>query len=240
MGVWDYIKNSGKYPEADNRAIDTIGMIPGKRDSYRIKGIKVFKQFDIRGEWKNQPDSVGAVGWKLEDQPSGGFYDTKTPPAMPHRETPPFNIPLSILISKDFSNLMMAGRNISASHLAFSCLRVMKSCAVAGQAAGTAAAIAADKNIQPPDILKSPGMISLLQQTLLRDAQPILNLSNSDSADLARSATASASVCSNSTSAKNVLSGVFIDKPGSNENKWQAPIAEKSNGKTLGKSQMLF
>lgn len=227
LGVWDYIKNSGKYPEADNRAIDTIGMIPGKRDSYRIKGIKVFKQFDIRGEWKNQPDSVGAVGWKLEDQPSGGFYDTKTPPAMPHRETPPFNIPLSILISKDFSNLMMAGRNISASHLAFSCLRVMKSCAVAGQAAGTAAAIAADKNIQPPDILKSPGMISLLQQTLLRDAQPILNLSNSDSADLARSATASASVCSNSTSAKNVLSGVFIDKPGSNENKWQAPIADK-------------
>ncbi|MFR6033605.1 MAG: FAD-dependent oxidoreductase [Bacilli bacterium] len=94
LGVWDYIKNSGKYPEADNRAIDTIGMIPGKRDSYRIKGIKVFKQFDIRGEWKNQPDSVGAVGWKLEDQPSGGFYDTKTPPAMPHRETPPFNIPL--------------------------------------------------------------------------------------------------------------------------------------------------
>ena len=70
-------------------------------------------------------------------------------------------------------------------------------------------------------------MISLLQQTLLRDAQPILNLSNSDSADLARSATASASVCSNSTSAKNVLSGVFIDKPGSNENKWQAPIADK-------------
>ncbi|MFR6033604.1 MAG: hypothetical protein ACLUKN_10785 [Bacilli bacterium] len=73
---------------------------------------------------------------------------------------------------------------------------------VAGQAAGAAAAIAADKNIQPMDILKSPGMISLLQQTLLRDAQPILNLSNSDSADLARSATASASVCSNSTSAK--------------------------------------
>lgn len=34
LGVWDYIKNSGKYPEAANRAIDFVGMIPGKRDSY--------------------------------------------------------------------------------------------------------------------------------------------------------------------------------------------------------------
>lgn len=227
LGVWDYIKNSGKYPEADNRAIDTIGMIPGKRDSYRIKGIKVFKQFDIRGDWKKQPDSVGAVGWKLEDQPSGGFFDTKTPPAMPHRETPPFNIPLSILISKDFSNLMMAGRNISASHLAFSCLRVIKSCAVAGQAAGTAAAIASGKKIQPSEILNDTKVLAQVQQTLLRDAQPILNLPNSDPADLARSAKASASACSNSTSADNLLTGIFIDKPGSNENKWQAPIADK-------------
>ncbi len=227
LGVWDYIKNSGKYPEADNRAIDTIGMIPGKRDSYRIKGVKIFKQFDIRGGWQNQPDSVGAVGWKLEDQPSGGFYDTKTPPAMPHRETQPFNIPLSILISKDFSNLMMAGRNVSASHLAFSCLRVMKSCAVAGQAAGTAAAVALRENISAAEILESAQTISKVQQTLLRDAQPILNISNSDSGDLARTASVSASAASNSTAAQNILSGVFIDKPGSSENKWQAPIADK-------------
>lgn len=227
LGVWDYIKNSGKYPETENRAIDTIGMIPGKRDSFRIKGLKVFKQFDIRGDWKKQPDSVGAVGWKLEDQPSGGFYDTKTPPAMPHRETPPFNIPLSILISKDFSNLMMAGRNISCSHLAFSCLRVIKTGAVSGQAAGTAAAVSVRENMDPSDILNMPDALSAVQQTLLRDAQPILNISNCDPGDLARSAEATASASANSTRPRNVLTGVFIDKPGKADNKWIAPIADK-------------
>ena len=227
MGVWDYIKNSGKYSDVENIALETIGMVPGRRDTYRVVGGQILTQQDIEGKWKTFDDAIAVGGWTLDDHPAKGFYASDRHPCRQTWKTNFYNIPYGTTYSKDFDNLMMAGRNISASHLAFSCLRVMKSCAVAGQAAGTAAAIAADKNIQPPDILKSPGMISLLQQTLLRDAQPILNLSNSDSADLARSATASASVCSNSTSAKNVLSGVFIDKPGSNENKWQAPIADK-------------
>ncbi|MFO0955890.1 MAG: FAD-dependent oxidoreductase [Isosphaeraceae bacterium] len=37
-------------------------------------------------------------------------------------------------------NLMMAGRNIAATHVAFTSTRVMATCAVIGQAAGTAAA----------------------------------------------------------------------------------------------------
>ncbi|WP_409521741.1 FAD-dependent oxidoreductase, partial [Pantoea sp.] len=35
-GVWDYIKNSGEFPDADNLTIEWVGLIPGKRESRRF------------------------------------------------------------------------------------------------------------------------------------------------------------------------------------------------------------
>ena len=37
-GVWDYIKNSGKFPEAENLTLEWVGNIPGKRESRRFEG----------------------------------------------------------------------------------------------------------------------------------------------------------------------------------------------------------
>src|SRR5262249_27325880 len=31
MGIWDYIKNSGQFPDAKHWAMDWVGMMPGKR-----------------------------------------------------------------------------------------------------------------------------------------------------------------------------------------------------------------
>ena len=53
-----------------------------------------------------------------------------------------YDIPLRCCISRDVENLMFAGRNLSASHVAFASTRVMATCAVVGQGVGTAAAIA--------------------------------------------------------------------------------------------------
>ena len=44
--------------------------------------------------------------------------------------------------SRNVTNLFFAGRNISATHVAFASTRVMATCAVMGQAVGTAAAMA--------------------------------------------------------------------------------------------------
>ena len=174
LGVWDYIKNSGKYPETTNRALDFIGMIPGKRDSFRIAGERIFTQHDIAGGWKNLPDQVAAVGWPLEDQPSEGFYAKGKKPAMYGGNTPFYNLPLTAMYAKGLKNLMMAGRNMSTSHLAFTSTRVMNVCAVAGQTAGTAAAMCAKEKIFPRDISASPERVETLRQKLLRDGQIIL------------------------------------------------------------------
>src|SRR5690606_31926132 len=37
-GVWDYIKNSGNFPEADTMTLEWVGAIPGKRESRRFEG----------------------------------------------------------------------------------------------------------------------------------------------------------------------------------------------------------
>ena len=47
MGVWDYIKNSGNFQEAENWALDWVGMIPGKRESRRIIGEHIMVQQEL-------------------------------------------------------------------------------------------------------------------------------------------------------------------------------------------------
>lgn len=227
LGVWDYIKNSGKYPETANRAIDFIGMIPGKRDSYRVVGEHIFTQHDIEKNWSSMPDQIGAVGWPLEDQTSEGFYASGKKPAIYGGKVPFYNLPLSIMCAKGLSNLMMAGRNISASHLAFTSTRVMNSCAVGGQAAGTAAAMCAKSGCAPKDISASPELVGKLQQNLLKDGHIILGVKNSDPLDLARKAKISASNSSGGTKPENIISGMCYDISGAVENRWKAPISEK-------------
>src|SRR5208283_2675148 len=47
MGVWDYIKNSGQFPEAANFAMDWVGMMPGRRGSRRLIGDHILTQNDL-------------------------------------------------------------------------------------------------------------------------------------------------------------------------------------------------
>lgn len=58
-------------------------------------------------------------------------------------------IPLSALVPKGSSNLIVAGRCVSSDRLANSGLRVQASCMAMGQAAGVAAALAAANNTTP-------------------------------------------------------------------------------------------
>ena len=49
MGVWDHIKNSGKFPSSANWALDWVGMLPGKREARRLVGDHMLTQMDLMG-----------------------------------------------------------------------------------------------------------------------------------------------------------------------------------------------
>lgn len=211
LGVWDYIKNSGDHPSSVTWAMDWIGFIPGKRESRRLLGDYVLTQHDIlRGDVE---DAVAIGGWPMDDHPPAGFDEPELPPNRSVRPEEVYNIPLRALYSRNVPNLMMAGRNISCSHVAFTSTRVMGTCAVVGQAVGTAAAMCVEKGILPRQIYQDKRLLEELQQRLLRDDQTIRGRVNRDPNDLARKAMVRASAEHPAAPASRVIDGYTRDIP---------------------------
>lgn len=163
FGVWDFIKNSGLY-DSENWALDWVGFLPGKRESRRYVGDHILTQNDVRAEGRFD-DIVAYGGWSMDDHHPAGM-ETEAPPNIFHRAPSPYGIPYRCIYSKNIKNLMFAGRNISATHAAVASSRVMGTCAILGQALGTAAALALEKNTDPRGVLE---YVHELQQRLMRD-----------------------------------------------------------------------
>lgn len=223
MGVWDYIKNSGQFPDARNYALDWVGMMPGKRGSRRLVGDHLVTQQDLVGGGAFA-DAVSIGGWPLDDHTGMDFDHSERPPLNSVKISNPYNLPLRALYSKNVSNLMMAGRNISCSHVAFTSTRVMATCAAVGQAAGTAAAMCLEKGVTPRELAGRAALVGELQQRLLRDDQSIIGVKNEDAGDLARRASVTASGEQDDRKALLVLSGVTRDIPKQAIHQWAGPM----------------
>jgi hypothetical protein len=98
---------------------------------------------------------------------------------------------LRTLYSRNVRNLWMAGRNISASHVAFGTTRVMATCAVLGEAAGVAAALATKAGLTPRELATEH--FDLVRKALHRADASVLGVVDEDSANLALTASVSAS-----------------------------------------------
>ncbi|WP_438347402.1 FAD-dependent oxidoreductase [Paenibacillus sp. FA6] len=187
-GIWDYIKNSGKF-DADNMTLEWVGSVPGKREYRRFIGDYVLNQNDIMAQ-NDFADGVAFGGWSIDLHPPQGMYADASGSKHLHADGI-YHIPFRSLYSVNVRNMLMAGRDISASHVAFGTTRVMATCAVMGEAAGTGAALCAIKGITPRQ-LHNDHLEELKQSLLLQDAS-IIGLQNSDDRDLARQARVTAS-----------------------------------------------
>ena len=210
LGVWDYIKNSGDCPSSENWAMDWIGMVPGRRGSRRLVGDHVLTEQDLMAGGPF-PDAVAVGGWAMDDHPPAGFDRPDLPPNNTLRMPEPYNIPLRALYSRNVPNLMMAGRNISCTHAAFTSTRVMATCSVIGQAAGTTAAVCVREKVLPRELAARPEQMVRLQQELLRDDQTIRHVVNEDPRDLARRAAVTASHEEGDAKAANIIDGHLRD-----------------------------
>jgi len=139
FGIWDHIKNHGDH-RAENLALEWVGFLPGKRESRRYLGDHLLTQNDLRSEGRFD-DIVAYGGWPMDDHNPAGM-DWPGPPTIFHGAPSPFGIPYRCLYSRNVNNLFFAGRNISVTHAGLSSTRVMATCAIIGQAVGTAAALA--------------------------------------------------------------------------------------------------
>ncbi len=189
-GTWNYIKNSGDFPEAENLTLEWVGTIPGKRESRRFEGDYMLNQQDVVNQ-NTHFDAVAYGGWSIDLHPADGVFSEK-PGCNQWHSKGIYQIPYRCLYSKNIKNLFLAGRIISASHVAFASTRVMATSAYVAQAVGLAAKICKDKSIYPADIIKD-GDLTVLQKELLKSGQYIPGISLQDITDLVQSAKIQAS-----------------------------------------------
>ncbi|MBS1565321.1 MAG: FAD-dependent oxidoreductase, partial [Bacteroidetes bacterium] len=187
-GVWNYIKNSGNFPEAANYTLEWVGSIPGKRESRRFVGDYMLIQQDVV-EQRQHDDAVSFGGWSIDLHPADGVF-SELPGCNQWHSKGIYSIPYRCLYSKNIENLFLTGRIISASHVAFASTRVMATSANNAQAVAIAAALAKEQGLLPREVL---GRIGELQQRLLKAGQFIPGIRNEDADDLVKKATISAS-----------------------------------------------
>ncbi|MEA4935167.1 MAG: FAD-dependent oxidoreductase [Paludibacter sp.] len=174
-GIWDYIKNSGKFPEADDMTLEWVGLFPGKRESRRFVGPYMIHQKDVI-EQRTHYDAVTFGGWSIDLHPSDGVFSEKNACNQWHSKGI-YQIPYRCYITNDLDNVFVAGRLISASHVAFGSTRVMATSAAGGEVVGTAAALCLQNSWLPSDLVDSK-KIQLLQKNLIEAGNyiPQINL----------------------------------------------------------------
>lgn len=193
LGVWNYIKNSGNYPEAETMTLEWVGHIPGKRESRRFEGVYMLRQQDLV-EQKVFDDAVSYGGWSIDLHPADGVYTAK-PGCDQYHTKGVYQIPYASIVHPHAANLFLSGRIISASHVAFGSIRVMCTCAHTAQAAAVAAVMCTEQGLSPVDLIYT-SQIPHLQQRLVRRGQfiPGYRLQESENLILSGSVTSSSSL----------------------------------------------
>jgi len=193
LAYWGWLKNEwkGKDTLATHELVEMAHM-NGRREGYRILGDYILTGNDCQAG-RMFDDRISYGGWPLDrhdplgmENPTGNGY------CEIHPNVPIYSIPFRVLYSKNVPNLMMAGRNVSVSHVALGSMRVEATIMTAGQAAGTAVAQMLKKGLLPREYGADAANIRALQQALLKDDQYIPGIVNEDPLDKARQATVTA------------------------------------------------
>ena len=149
-GWWDFAKNrSPKKANYAKMAIYQMGYILGKRDAHRIVGDYILTEWDIIRH-RIYPDGVVDMTWHIDlHRPHGEFRTTGSRNAVKIRSYP---IPFRCLYSRDRTNLMMAGKDISGTYRALASFRVQNTTAQMGAVVGRAAALCVKNGWTPREL----------------------------------------------------------------------------------------
>jgi FAD dependent oxidoreductase/Concanavalin A-like lectin/glucanases superfamily len=191
FGYWDYIKNA--WPDrrrAANYHLAYVPIVEAKRETRRLVGDYVLTQDEVLNG-RVFPDRISYGGWPLDVHHPQGILSGKEGPFHSNNHVPIYTIPFRCLYSVNVDNLLFAGRDMSVSHMALGSVRVQGTLSALGQAAGTAAAMCAAREVTPRGLYRNH--IGELQQTLVKHDQYIPGITNEDPVDLARKAAVTAS-----------------------------------------------
>ena len=119
---WSYLKNhSQRKSEWANDTLAWVSPIGGKRESYRVVGDYVLTQNDIE-KHVAYPDATASITWSLDlhfpDPENAARFPEPFRSCAYHRGIgKPYAVPYRCLYARDVTNLFLAGRDISATHV---------------------------------------------------------------------------------------------------------------------------
>jgi hypothetical protein len=162
-----YIKQFMKYMKNNFHGFENIELASiapeiGFRDSRRIEGKYCLSHQDIEAD--KQFDDVICVFPRMYDMlsPDGNMRGDGSLEGEGNRghifvhitgdDDRTFQVPYRCLVPVKTSNLLTAGRCISATHVAESGIRAIFACMLTGQAAGTAASISINTHVTPEKV----------------------------------------------------------------------------------------
>ena len=140
-----------RIPGYERASLVALGTGIGVRETRRVYGDYRLTADDVLAG-RAFDDAVGLCGAPIEDHHGG---DGTTWRYLPDGAT--VGIPYRTLLVRDAANVLVAGRCFSATHDAHASVRSMAQCMAMGQAAGTAAALAASSGRDPRDL--DPAML---------------------------------------------------------------------------------
>jgi hypothetical protein len=143
---WSFLKNrSAQKEQWRNMELEWLSPIGGKRESYRVVGDLILTQNDIQNDVV-YPDGSASASWSIDlhlpdPENMEKFGEPFQSCAYHVGLRKPYPIPYRCLYAADCSNLLLGGRCISATHVAFSCIRVMRTLGCLAEVAAMAAEI---------------------------------------------------------------------------------------------------
>ena len=144
-------------PGFERARIVDIGAMVGIRETRLVKGEEVLTEEAVRSCTKPQ-NRIACTSWPLETHQGGRGTTWEF---LPDGEY--YGIPYGCLVVSGLENVLVAGRNLSATHVAQASARVAGPCFAMGEAAGVAAAMAAGVDVRASDV-----PVDRLQWTLER------------------------------------------------------------------------
>ena len=151
FGNWATLKNDPKFKEEFARQrLRWVAYIGGKRESRRLLGDVILRQQDIV-EGRSFPDACVTTTWTID------LHYPKEPMCAceafqsedRHIKIEPYPIPYRCLYSRNIENLLMAGRNISVTHVALGTVRVQRTTGMMGEVLGMAASLCRQHGTTP-------------------------------------------------------------------------------------------
>ena len=134
-------------PGYENCYIVSAASLIGIRETRHFKGVKTLTEEDIL-QARQFEDAVVYGAWfnfDVHNIAGAGLDETGLQRDFPQAKE--YAIPYGCLVPEKIDGLLLAGRNISGTHMAHSSFRAMPICVATGWAAGTAAAIAVQQGI---------------------------------------------------------------------------------------------